>query len=175
MTRVKSILVPTDFSEPSLAAWNYAQWLATRLGARIHLLHVISPPAFFDAWGTDGLALRVAEILKDGERVARERLQAMVPASGPLARRVRIATAVGTTVDRILDYVDEQDVDLVVMGTHGRGALGHLLLGSVAERCVQRSMVPVLTVHARSAAPARPPKRRSAGRRDAPVTPHVEK
>ena len=166
MKRQQIILVPTDFGDASVAAWHQAQWLATQLGGEIHLLHVISPPAFFDAWGTEGLALRVSELLEDAERVARERLQALVPTSGSLARRVRIATAVGPTVDRILDYADEHAADFIVMGTHGRGALGHLLLGSVAERCVQRATVPVLTVHAQKTMAVQPVRRRPVARVD---------
>ena len=93
-------------------------------------------------------------------------MQALVPTSGSLSRRVRIATAVGSTVDRILDYADEHAADFIVMGTHGRGALGHLLLGSVAERCVQRATVPVLTVHAQKTMAVQPVRRRPVARVD---------
>ena len=160
MTRVKSILVPTDFSEPSLAAWNYAQWLATRLGARIHLLHVISPPAFFDAWGRTAWRSESPKFSRTASASHVSACRRWCPRRGRSRDACESPPLLGRPLTAYLDYVDEQDVDLVVMGTHGRGALGHLLLGSVAERCVQRSMVPVLTVHARSAAPARPPKRR---------------
>ena len=56
-------------------------------------------------------------------------------------------TAIGTPVDQVLAYVGTERVDLIVLGTHGRGMVGHLLLGSVDERVVRRSSVPVLTVH----------------------------
>jgi nucleotide-binding universal stress UspA family protein len=96
----------------------------------------------------------MAESLALAESAARADLEAMVPSSGPLAGRVVAATSAGPAVDQILEYADKKKIDLIVMGTHGRGVVGHLLLGSVAERVVQRSPVPVLTLHAR-AAPAR--------------------
>jgi nucleotide-binding universal stress UspA family protein len=92
----------------------------------------------------------MAELLAAAEGAARRGLARLVPHSGPLANRVVTASATGPTVDRILEYVSKNRIDLIVMGTHGRGAVGHLLLGSVAERVVQRSPVPVLTVHGRS-------------------------
>jgi nucleotide-binding universal stress UspA family protein len=61
--------------------------------------------------------------------------------------RLTVRTSVGTPVAEILDAITEDGIDLVVMGTHGRGMVEHLLLGSVAERVVRRSPVPVLTVH----------------------------
>ena len=179
MHRVRSILVPTDFSDPASAAWEYARWLATRLQADVHLLHVVSAPMLFDAWGTEGISLRISSIMEDADRFARERLDAMVPGRGPMAARIHVATAVGPTVDRILDYADAHAIDLIVMGTHGRGALGHMLLGSVAERCVHRARVPVLTIHATPKAPITPSRRRAripaAAPRESGFTLRVEK
>jgi nucleotide-binding universal stress UspA family protein len=146
-TRIRTILVPTDFSDPAAAAWRYAQVLARQFKSRIHVLHVVALPYLYDAWGTRGVTLRMGDLLAQSEAAALEQLQTFVPRTGPLARRVVAATAVGIPVEQILDYVSAKHVDLVVMGTHGRGVVGHLLLGSVAERLVQRSPVPVLTLH----------------------------
>jgi len=189
MKRVRSILVPTDFSDAADAAWEQAKWLAARFNAHVHLLHVVSAPMVFDAWGTEGAVLRMAAVMEDAERFARERLKALVPARGALAGRVRTTTESGPTVDAILAYADVHRIDLIVMGTHGRGTVGHLLLGSVAERCVRRAKVPVLTVHGRekTARPSnqrrvreRAPRTRTAARLAAPppavdVGIHVEK
>jgi nucleotide-binding universal stress UspA family protein len=161
MTRIRTILVPTDFSEPAGAAWHYAQMFADRFKSRLHVLHVVSPPFLYDAWGTDTAALHTAELLTQFEGAARTQLQKLVAGTGRRARRVVAATATGLTVEEILEYISKHRIDLVVMGTHGRGMVGHLLLGSVAERVVQRSPVPVLTVHgaARTAARPRRPRR----------------
>ena len=148
--RLRNILVPTDFSEPAVEAWRYAQAFARESKARIHLFHVVGEPYLYDAWGTEGAALRMGELLAEAERAAQHGLARLIPHSGPLARRVLTATATGPIVDRILDYVSENRINLIVMGTHGRGRVGHLLLGSVAERVVRRSPVPVLTVHGKS-------------------------
>ena len=143
----RRILVPTDFSESAQAAWRYAQMLAGQFNSRIHLLHVVGLPYLYDAGGTEAAALRMAELMAQSEDMARARLRKLVPKAGPLARRVTAATATGITVEQILEYIAAERIDLVVMGTHGRGLVGHLLLGSVAERVVQQAPVPVLTVH----------------------------
>jgi nucleotide-binding universal stress UspA family protein len=148
--RLRRILVPTDFSEPADRAWQYAQALARQSKGRIHLLHVVAPPFLYDAWGTERAAVQMSGLLVETERAAERGLARLVARSRGSAGRVVTATVTGSTVDRILDYVARNRIDLVVMGTHGRGGVGHLLLGSVAERVVQRSPVPVLTVHGRA-------------------------
>jgi nucleotide-binding universal stress UspA family protein len=165
--RLRRILVPTDFSDPAEQAWRYAQGLALQSTCRVHLVHVVAEPHLYDAWGTEGVAFRMRELLEEEERAARGALARLASRAGSLAGRVVTATLAGPTVDRILEYVARNRIDLIVMGTHGRGGVGHLLLGSVAERVVQRSPVPVLTVHGRPAsartrgqAPARQPGRR---------------
>jgi nucleotide-binding universal stress UspA family protein len=148
--RLRRILVPTDFSEPADRAWGYAQALAEESKGRVHLLHVVAEPYLYDAWGTEGAALQMEELLAEANRAAQRGLTRLVSRSRSLAGRVVTATATGRTVDRILEYASKNGIDLIVIGTHGRGGVGHLLLGSVAERVVQRSPVPVLTVHGRS-------------------------
>jgi nucleotide-binding universal stress UspA family protein len=160
MKPIRTILVPTDFSDPALAAWRYAQMLARRFHSRIHLLHVVALPYLYDAWGTEAVALRMADLLAQSENAANRSLQKLVPRAGPLAGRVTTATTTGITVDQILEYIAAKRIDLVVMGTHGRGAVGHLLLGSVAERLVQRSPVPVVTVHGTAKRSPTPRRRR---------------
>lgn len=162
--RIRNILVPTDFSPPAEAAWRYAQMLAGQFKSRLHLLHVVSPPFIYDAWGTDRAAVHMTELLEQFEDAARKQLQTIVARQGRHATRVVTATTTGLTVERILDYISTRRIDLVVIGTHGRGMVGHLLLGSVAERVVQHSPVPVLTVHGAPAARTRRPRPRRARR-----------
>ena len=146
MIPIRRILVPTDFSEPAAAALQYAKTLASEFGSEIHLLHIFPEPYVYP-WGTEGASLPLAELLTQAEDAAKDRLKQLVPAADPLAARVRTETVLGAPFDRILHYIGEHDIDLVVMGTHGRGMMGHLLLGSVTERVVRKSTVPVLTVH----------------------------
>jgi nucleotide-binding universal stress UspA family protein len=146
MIAIRNILVPTDFSEPADAAFEYAQALAGEFGSRVHLLHVVPEPYVYP-WGTELSTMPLAEVLAQSEQAARTRLAEIVAAAKSLAGRVQGDAAIGTPVDRILAYVADHDIDLIVIGTHGRGMVGHLLLGSVAERVVRRSPVPVLTIH----------------------------
>ena len=157
--RIRAILVPTDFSPSARAAWMYAQVLADRFGSRLHLMHVLTPPPFVsDPSGARGLALQVADLLRESEVLVRRSLD-RVPVRRDLAKRVTRTTAVGKPVEAILNYVTSKRIDLVVMGTHGRGPVQHVLLGSVAERIVRHCPVPVLTVH-RSARRTRNPRSR---------------
>jgi len=150
MIAIANILVPTDFSDPAAAALRYARTLAAEFGSRVHLLHVVGTPQI--GWASDIGSLSWPELLVELETDARAQLHALVPADDPLAPRVTVATAIGVPVERILEYAANEHIDLIVMGTHGRGLVGHMLLGSVAERVVRRSSVPVLTVHGAPAA-----------------------
>jgi nucleotide-binding universal stress UspA family protein len=146
MIPITNILVPTDFSEPAGAAVVYAKTLAQEFGSRLHLLHVVPEPYAYP-WGTELSTFSLANILAESETGALDRLRAFAKELGLPADRIVVHASVGRPVDQILDYVTDQQIDLVVMGTHGRGMVGHLLIGSVAERIVRRSPVPVLTVH----------------------------
>src|SRR5262245_54590703 len=146
MIPIKNILVPTDFSEPAGAAIEYARTLASEFGSRLHLLHVVPEP-FAYPWGTELSTFSLANILNESETGAHDRLTAIANDLSLPAGRIEVCAAIGRPVDRILDYVGHHNIDFVVMGTHGRGMVGHLLVGSVAERIVRRSPVPVLTVH----------------------------
>ncbi len=142
---IHDILVPTDFSEPAQAAFAYAKALATEFGSRVHLLNVIATPQL--AWSAEGGTYSWPELLTDFEREAGAELDRLAPADGPLAGRVTTATMIGSAVESILDYASTHQIDLIVMGTHGRGLMGHMLLGSVAERVVRWAPIPVLTMH----------------------------
>ena len=162
MTPIRTILVPTDFSAPADAAWRYARMLAGEFKSALHILHVVAVPVLYDAWGTEAAAVQASDLLAQSETAARAQLKKLVPRTGPFAGRVVTAVTVGTTVTEILSYVSRKHVNLVVVGTHGRGLVGHALLGSVAERLVQRCRVPVVTVHGPE---PRPPRRKRDAKR----------
>lgn len=146
MISITHILIPTDFSEPAEAALAYAKTLAQKFGARLCLLHVVPEPYSYP-WGTEMSTMPLADLLAQSEDAARQRLDQLTPQLGMPADRVAVETKIGTPVDQILSCIADKKIDLVVMGTHGRGMVGHLLLGSVTGRVVRRSPVPVLTVH----------------------------
>ncbi|WP_276259361.1 universal stress protein [Haloglomus litoreum] len=132
-----TILVPTDGSEAATAALDHAADLADEHDAEVHLLYVTESPAIAPTPAAGGV---LEALERHGEEIvdeAAERLR---------NRRVHTAVARGSPHRAILDYAASNDVDLVVMGTHGRTGLSHALLGSVAERVVRLSPVPVLTV-----------------------------
>jgi nucleotide-binding universal stress UspA family protein len=139
------ILVPTDFSAPSDAALEYARTVATRFGASLHLLHVAEDPyrAVYSAEvyvpEVDGLR----EAILSG---AMGRLHDRLAPQDVSRLHATTDAVVGTPAWSIVEYAGGHDIDLIVMGTHGRGGMSHLLMGSVAERVVRTAPCPVLTV-----------------------------
>jgi universal stress protein A len=144
-TMFKRILVPVDFSAPSDAALDYARSVAARYGASLHLLHVAEDPyrAFYsvEVFVPEIEDLR-EEILNDTQKRLNERLRP----SDVTEFRATAESIIGMPAGSIVAYAAERDIDLIVMGTHGRGGMAHLLMGSVAERVIRTAPCPVLTV-----------------------------
>lgn len=141
MTRnFTTIMVPTDFSYASDAALGYARMLAARFGASLHLLHVVDEPG---SWSEVYAALPEIQLRLSAD--AARRLEAMA-ACLPQELHATSAVVCGAPVPSIVKTAEARGVDLIVMGTHGRRGMGHLLLGSVAERVVRLAPCPVLTV-----------------------------
>ena len=141
----KRILVPIDFSAPSDAALDYARTVATQFGASLHLVHVAEDPyrAFYSAevYVPEVEGLR-EEILSD----SLTRLKGLLRTSDLSNLHATAEAVIGTPAPTIVEYSSGRDIDLIVMGTHGRGGMSHLLMGSVAERVVRTAPCPVLTV-----------------------------
>jgi nucleotide-binding universal stress UspA family protein len=133
------ILVPTDGSPTAEAAMEHALEIAGRYGGEVHVLHVISTRRY-----DTSIESAVAPLRERGEEYV-ERLAAAAADAGVA---VTGAVEVGRPARLLLEYVDDHDVDLVVMGTRGRGGLQHRLLGSVAEYVVTHADVPVQVVPA---------------------------
>ena len=141
MTRnFTTIIVPTDFSYASDAALGYARMLAARFGASLHLLHVVDEPG---SWSEVYAA--IPDIRDRLSADAGRRLEALA-ACIPPPLQVTSAVICGAPVPTIVKVAESTGADLIVMGTHGRRGMGHLLLGSVAERVVRLAPCPVLTV-----------------------------
>jgi nucleotide-binding universal stress UspA family protein len=143
---VARILVPTDFSETADAALQYAKVLAGQFGASIDLLHVFSNPYDVAVYTPEVYAPLPPEMRERALEEARECLSArFTPAEERRFGGTRTIVT-GLTASQIVEYADEHGVDLIVMGTHGRRGVAHLLLGSVAEHVVRTAACPVLTV-----------------------------
>jgi nucleotide-binding universal stress UspA family protein len=146
MILLKSILVATDFSEASDAALAYGRELARSFGAQLTVFHAAGDAAA-RAYGSDAFVFIDRGLQGEVATAARTRIEALIADD----RRDRLnagAVVVMSNVpaSAIADYARQAGIDLIVMGTHGRGAVTHLLMGSVAERVVRTAPCPVLTV-----------------------------
>jgi universal stress protein A len=134
---IRRILVPTDFSAHANWAVTAAFELAQTFGADLSLLHVIEVPVY---------AIEVALPLADLEQNARRALALLLPEAAAAGVAVTRLVDMGVPFQKILETARAEQVDLIVMSTHGRTGLGHLVLGSVAERVVRLAPCPVLTI-----------------------------
>ena len=144
MKRIKNILVPTDFSDYSLAISEYLFSLAESGEATLHLLNVVPEPlneVYYAGFGIDPV-----NILQHGIEGAQSDLRGVVERRLRYSGDVRQVVRQGEPYREIVRYATEENIDLILMATHGRTGLSHVLLGSVAEKVVRHSPVPVLTV-----------------------------
>ncbi|NBB72400.1 MAG: universal stress protein [Bacteroidetes bacterium] len=138
---VRRILVPIDFSTSSRLALDHAKELAMTYGAEIHLLHVVEEIAMPAAYGMEPISFAVPDIIQSSEKALAEMAEQDIG-----YEHVQVKSVAGYPATSILDYIDENEVDLVTIATHGRTGLDRLLLGSVAEKVVRRAACPVFTV-----------------------------
>ena len=155
MTRIARILVPTDFSTASDDALAQAKTLAGRFGSSLHLLHVFEDPFTSAAFASEMYATLPLSLRDDMFRDAERRLAERLPADEKMLFNGTTEIVSGTPATTIVEYAATLGAELIVIGTHGRSGLSHLLLGSVAERVIRLAAVPVLTIRQ----PAPPAKR----------------
>lgn len=146
MTRYDRIVSAYDFSPHAVDALSVAEGLARRLGAELHVVHVVPEPRLaYPTFEIGGFAPPAIP-----ESVREDALETLEEETAHLRRGGRVVGAhvlEGSAVDVALaDFIREIGADLLVMGTHGRTGLAHLLMGSVAERTLRRAPCPVLTV-----------------------------
>jgi nucleotide-binding universal stress UspA family protein len=145
MTRITRILVPTDFSATSDEALAYAKRLAEQFQASLHLVHVFEDPFASAAFAAEMYAPLPPSLRQDLLRSIEQQLDQRL--AGDRAKyNATVETIVGQPAKAIVNYAAAAGVDLIVMGTHGRGGVAHALLGSVAERVVRTAPCPVLTI-----------------------------
>jgi nucleotide-binding universal stress UspA family protein len=146
--RFTHILVPTDFNPASDAALEHAKELALKFDARLSLLHVVTDPRATGVWTPDVYVPASQEMRDRFLREAQRRLADILSPEEGARFSVTLEARIGAVAPAILDYAVDRNVDLIVMGTHGRTGLSHMLLGSVAERIIRTAPCPVLTAHA---------------------------
>jgi nucleotide-binding universal stress UspA family protein len=146
---IRTILAPTDFSKHAACAVRYACGLSERFGATLHLLHVLSEVV---AIGPDPTLAPVLppEYYRESERAASATLRTLLDPNWGCPSSVVTKVHWGSPVEAIVEYAGAQSVDLIVIATHGRTGLSHVLLGSVAERIVREAPCPVLTIRDRT-------------------------
>ena len=137
--KAQKILFATDFSEHSEAARHFATSLARDLGASLLILHVVEPPPQSADRGFGGYIVE-GEV----EAESQQRLNETLP--GDLAVSHAHKLRHGLPVREILKCAEEESVDMVVIGSHGRRGLERMLLGSVAEGVVRKAKCPVVTI-----------------------------
>jgi universal stress protein A len=142
--RIQKILLPTDFSTYSAAATNYACELATKFDAELHILHtlethLVSTPNF-------GLGLDLPKYVSESKAAAAKFLAGVLDPKWSEGRTVIHAIVEGSPKVEIIGYARKQNIDLIVIATHGRTGLAHVIMGSVAETVVRTAPCPVLTV-----------------------------
>lgn len=142
----RQIMIPLDGSELAEKALPYAEHVAAASDATLHLVCVVEPPSAVRAYGV-GAPVNVYEPVIAAQRQEAmeylERIRERVEGQG---RPVRVQTLDGYTAATLLDYARENDIDLVVMTTHGHTGLSRWTLGSVADRVARGGMVPVLLI-----------------------------
>jgi nucleotide-binding universal stress UspA family protein len=149
MSEYQTFVVPYDFSAHARAALFAAVGLATKLGANLHLIHVIQPPTYGYGAGMGAGAVAPAIDMAAVRERAMKSLRGVADGVVDFPGKVEPHVVEGTGIaDMIRESAEELDADLIVMGTHGRTGLAHVFLGSVAERTLRGAPCPVLTVQA---------------------------
>jgi nucleotide-binding universal stress UspA family protein len=145
MIKISNVLVATDFGPASDSALTYAREFARTFGARLHVLHVLENPMMYA--GPDAVGIDFAGIQASLEAAAQRSFDNLVTAED--REQLKAVTAIrtgGTPAFEIVGYAKSTGIDIIIMGTHGRGLMSHVLMGSVAEKVVRIAPCPVLTV-----------------------------
>jgi nucleotide-binding universal stress UspA family protein len=148
---IRTILVPTDFSQCSLAGTEYAAFLARKLNATLRLFHVIYP--YTNYVFVDRAGVRLSGLAEAMQETARQEMDALKQMDFLRDLPVQTETLPGPAVDEICAAAGDPEVDLIVTSTHGRTGLKHALIGSVAEHVARYAERPVLVVPSRHAEP----------------------
>jgi nucleotide-binding universal stress UspA family protein len=141
---LKRILLPTDFSSYSATATKYACELVTKFDAELHLLHTLE--GHLSSTPTFGMGLALPQHVQESRVAAEKALAGVLDPQWAVGRKVVQAVVEGSPKVEIVRYARTHEIDLIVLATHGRSGLAHVLIGSVAESVVRIAPCPVLTV-----------------------------
>lgn len=144
MKQIQTILFATDFSESSEEAFAYALSFSRSFNARLFLLHVISEPVDMRGFYVPHISFDSleSEIISSAKKMLSDFCSLRLKDTDNFVFDV----VSGVPFEKIIAVAEQERADLIVVGTHGRGGLDHLLFGSNAEKIVRKSSVPVLTV-----------------------------
>ena len=142
MVTLKKILCPVDHSECSYLALKYAISLALKDEAKLYLMHVIDSRLY----DTEMYKFSPYKVNEIDESKIRTDLMKSLPEGTTDVLEVETIVVKGVPFNEIINAATEISVDLIVIGTHGRTGISHVMLGSVAEKVVRKSLCPVLTV-----------------------------
>jgi universal stress protein A len=148
MVIYRKLLAPVDFSQPSIDALRTVAQIARESDASVTLLHVWEPELF--ATAPDRALYDLKQLPQIEERIDREleRARSALSADGPLSAQTAVVP--GSPATEIVRFAEQGGFDLIVMATHGRTGLAHILLGSVTERVVRNAPCAVLTLRVAS-------------------------
>ena len=141
---IKRILLPTDFSTYSATATKYACELATKFDAELHLLHTLE--VHLSTTPDFGMGLDLPRYINESRDAAAKSLASVLDPQWSAGRTVVQSVVEGSPKVEIVRYARKHDIDLIVLATHGRSGLAHVIIGSVAESVVRTAPCPVLTV-----------------------------
>ncbi|TLU83877.1 MAG: universal stress protein [Chlorobium sp.] len=143
MIKIKTILCPVDFSDASRNAIRYAKEFALNMHASVYLLNIVEPrPMAVD------ITLNYVPLEEELEKAASDDLREILEGFKKDNIKAECGVEIGNPADVILDRIEKLDVNLVIMGSHGKKGLSRLIMGSVAETVVRKANCPVLTVKA---------------------------
>lgn len=145
MIDLRRILVPVDFSQHAQHALIYGAEFARRFSAELFLLHVFQDLSLYQPDAVN-VGPPVVPPIEELTQAARQGLERLVQSQNLKDLNVHCDVREGTPVEEIVEYATEKEIDLIVIGTHGRGWLAHVLLGSTAEKVVRKAPCPVLSV-----------------------------
>jgi universal stress protein A len=148
---VKRILIPIDFSDDSLKALAYARDFAKPFGAELCVLYVVEPIYYATPADMYATSPNMAMLIDEQRRIGAQQLARINADFKKKGTRVRTLQQTGSAAQSIVDSAKSLKADLVIMGTHGRTGLAHMLMGSVAEKVVRTAGCPVLTVRREAA------------------------
>lgn len=141
---IKKIMVPIDFSDYSKSALKYAVNFAKVFNAEMHLIYVVEPVIYPPDFSMGQIAIPSVNVELDDR--AREELQKLAEREIPNELKKKVIIKTGKPFVEIIETAKEEDIDLIIIATHGHSGVEHILFGSTAEKVVRKAPCPVLTL-----------------------------